>query len=176
MKKIFFSFLLVLLVFAAYVAAGPYITVSAIKSGFAENDTAKLERYIDFPLLRQNIKAQLNAAMAEDAARSTEKNFFAALMAGLKAKLVDGMVDAMVTPKGLANLMEGKKAVKSATATDSPPEEKKDIFKNARYTYDSLEHFSIWVPNEKGEETRFVLQRQGLSWKLVNFILNPQKS
>ena len=44
-------------------------------------------------------------------------------------------------------------------------------FQHARYRYDSLSRFSVWVPSDNGQETRFVLQRDGLSWKLVNVIL-----
>jgi hypothetical protein len=42
---------------------------------------------------------------------------------------------------------------------------------NARYSYDSLRQFSVWLPDDKGQETRFVLQRDGVSWRLVNLVL-----
>jgi hypothetical protein len=29
----------------------------------------------------------------------------------------------------------------------------------------------VWVPNDTGGETRFVLKRDGLSWKLVNIVI-----
>lgn len=180
MKKIFLMLILVLVAVCGYVVAGPYIAVSAIKTGIAENDAEALERHIDFPVLRQNIKAQLTAAMAKEAEQTESGNFFSALMHGIKAKLVEGMVDSFVTPQGLANAMEGKKTVSAgesaaeAPAADSSAAEKTDLFKDARFSYDSFNNFSIWVPNENGTETRFVLKRMGLSWKLVDVVLNSQ--
>ncbi|MBC6904812.1 DUF2939 domain-containing protein [Saccharophagus sp. K07] len=176
MKKLFILVVVLLLSLGGYIVAGPYITVSAIQSGIAENNPEKLERYIDFIELRKNIKAQLIAKM-EESDRESEKNIFSSLMSGIKAKLVESMVESLITPKGLANLVEGRNAVKSLTADDPTPkqneaEEKENIFKDARFTYDSVDSFSIRVPTEGNEEIRFVLQRQGISWKLVNLILN----
>jgi len=44
-------------------------------------------------------------------------------------------------------------------------------FKNARFTYDSLSRFSVWVRDDRDREIRFVLIRGGLSWKLGRIVL-----
>jgi hypothetical protein len=87
-------------------------------------------------------------------------------------------VESAVTPAGLANLMEGKKPLASTpvptAVTNIKASAKTELlepFKNARYTYDSFERFSVWVKDEKGEEIRFVLTRNGFSWKLTNIII-----
>ena len=51
---------LVLLI-GGYIGLGPLITLHEIKIGLQEQDSAKLEAYIDFPRLRTNLKEQLNA-------------------------------------------------------------------------------------------------------------------
>ncbi|SEI70702.1 Protein of unknown function [Allopseudospirillum japonicum] len=172
MKKIIVSLAMLVALFIGYLAAGPYITVAAIKTGIAENDAEKMSENIEFPTLRQNIKEQLNASMMKKSGVAMQDNPFAALAVGLAAQVVDGMVDSFVTPSGLAAIMEGKQPVKDAPSRDqTPPPEKDDLFKNARFSYDSSSQFSVWVPNEQGKETRFILERRGLSWKLVNLIL-----
>ena len=150
---------IILVLVVGYVAAGPYFTVSAIKTGIVEQDSEKLSENIDFPTLRQNLKDQLNAAMMKNAATELQDDPFAALAAGLATKVVDGIVDSFVTPSGLAAIMEGNepsKSPESSSGGDSSPPNKDDLFKNARFSYDSMSKFSIWVPNGKGEETRFV--------------------
>lgn len=45
------------------------------------------------------------------------------------------------------------------------------LFKDARYSYDSPDRFSVWVGNDKGVEIRYVLVRTGISWKLGNIVI-----
>lgn len=171
MRKIVWIIGIVLTLIVGYVAAGPYLTVSAIKSGIAEQDSEKLSENIEFPILRQNMKEQFNAAMMKNIATELKDNPFAALSVGLATKMVDGMVDSFVTPSGLATIMEGKKPSGGGRSGNTAPPKKDDLFKNSKYSFDSMSKFSIWVPNDKGEVTRFVLKRDGLSWKLVNLVI-----
>lgn len=171
MKKINWISSVVLALVVGYVAAGPYLTVYAIKTGIVENDAEKLSENIEFPTLRQNMKEQLNASMMKSTATEMKDNPFAALAVGFATKMVDGIVDSFVTPSGLSTLMEGKKPNNDGASGNDPPQKKDDLFKNARFSYDSVSKFSIWVPNDKGEETRFVLKRDGFSWKLVNLVI-----
>lgn len=178
MKKILWLLVLLSLATAGYVAAGPHITILEIKTGIAERDSGKLSENIEFPRLRQNMKNQFNAEIAGKIPVELQDNPFAAFGTALASKMVDGLVEALVTPEGLAKAMKGKRPSQQPSPdTDRTPEsgetqeQKDDVFQNARYSYDSLTQFSIWMPNEDGTETRFVLERQGLSWKLVNIIM-----
>lgn len=56
------------------------------------------------------------------------------------------------------------------------PLDDEHLFKNARTSYDSLSSFSIWVPNDEGNEVRFVLNREGIKWKLVNIFIHTDKN
>ena len=51
--------LAVLLGLATYVVAGPYLAIHGIRAALAEQDTAKLQRHVDFPSLRVNLRAQV---------------------------------------------------------------------------------------------------------------------
>jgi hypothetical protein len=162
---------LVLVIVVGYVAAGPYLTISAIKTSIVEQDSEKLSENIDFPNLRQNLKNQLNAVMMKSAVTELKDNPFATLAVGFATKMVDGMVDSFVTPSGLAAIMEGKKPSKKGSEENITPPKKENLFKNARTTYVSKSKFAVWVPNDQGEEAIFILQRDGLSWKLVNIVI-----
>ena len=165
------SAFLVLLV--AYVAAGPYITIAEIKKGIAEQDSERLAEKIDFSMLRLDLKEQLRAKGISTAVKEAEKNPLAALVAGVATTMVDGVVDSVVTPAGLASLMGGEKPSDqtSRRSETSSPREKDELFRNARYGYDSLSKFSAWVPTDDGKEIRFILHRGGISWRLVRVVL-----
>jgi hypothetical protein len=175
MKKGLWVVGLVFALVIGYAAAGPYLTVSAIKTAIVEQDSEKLSENIEFPILRQNLKDQLKATMMKNITTELKDNPFAALAVGFATNMVDGIVDSFVTPSGLAALMEGKKPLKDSSEGSTPKPNKESLLKNASFSYDSMSKFSIWVPNDKGEKARFVLQRYGLSWKLVNIIIPLDK-
>ena len=159
-----------------YVAAGPYLAIADIKTGIVDKDADRLSAKVDFPALRQNLKDQFNARLMNNAAGELKDNPLGALAAGLATTMVDGIVDSFVTPAGLAHVMAGDRPseslVKQTVKADTgPPPKEEDLLQNARYSYDSLSQFSVWVPDAEGHETRFVLQRDGVSWRLVNLVL-----
>lgn len=173
-----YLFLVVLLLISStlgFIISGPYRTISSIKSAVANQDSKKLEAHIDFPDLRQNLKDQFNASLTKDLLEDLDDNPFGLLAAGLATTLVDSFVDTLITPAGLANLMEGAK-VSVDNIANTEPIDKNELFENARYTFDSTSRFSAWVPDEVGDETRFILERQGLSWKLVNIYVSIDSS
>ena len=148
-------------------AVGPYLTVAAIKTGIIEKDSEILSDNIDFGDLRQNMKDQLNAIMVESMTDGLEDNPFGVLTVGFGGLMVDRMVDIFVTPAQLARMMAGESATLNEEGDDGDIM-KEDLFKDARYEYDSIDKFSIWVPNDDGDEIRFVIRRKGIKWKLVN--------
>lgn len=173
MRKVALAIGIALVAVTGYVAAGPYLTISEIKEGVVEQDSEKLSKNIEFPLLRQNLKDQINAVVMESAVTEMEDNPFAALAVGLATKMSDAFVDAFVTPAGLAAAMKGERPQQAGGATaggEAAPSEE-DLFRNARYSFDSPSQFSVWVPDEQGSEARFILERRGLSWKLVNLVI-----
>jgi len=164
MKKSLWIIFFLIVGLIGYIAAGPFLTVQAIHSGIVDQDSEALARNVDCPVPRQNLKEQLNAEMMHKAVTDLKDNPINVLAMGFASKMANGFVDVLVTPAGLAQLMEGKKQIQSAPVT---PEEratrKEKLLENAGYTYDSLDRFSVWVPKSPGEELRLVLARDGLS-------------
>ncbi len=60
MKKVILIISLLLVSAMAYLAAGPFLTLRAIGSGVVEQDSDILAATINFPVLRQNLKEQIN--------------------------------------------------------------------------------------------------------------------
>ena len=169
----------VLLAIAGYVAAGPYLTVRAIKHAVQEQDSAALAEQVDFPMLRASLKAQLLDAMAREAGPEVQANPLGAFALTMATGLVNGTVDAMVTPMGLAGVMQGRSLWKNTVdgfrrpATDAggqplpPPEPWRD----ANTRYESTSRFTITTRDESGKPLVFVLRRDGLRWKLADIRL-----
>ena len=173
MKKILTIAALLFAALAAYVAAGPYIALHQIKTGVAHRDTAKLSDHIDFPVLRLNLKNQFAANIMKKAPSQMQDTPLASWLMDLGSTLIDGMVDTYVTPEGLASMMEGRppKLIPFDNGKPRDPEQQKRLLlKDARHSFDSPSQFSVWVTEIKGGEIRFVLNRDGLAWKLTNIV------
>ena len=82
--------------------------MNSIKVAVETGDSEKLSEDINFPLVRQNLKEQLSAAMATNARDELSDNPFAALAIAFSDKLVEGMLDTFVTPSGIASLISGR--------------------------------------------------------------------
>jgi hypothetical protein len=125
-----------------------------------------------------NLKEQVSGAIAQKMSSEIKKNPFAALALGLGSKLGDTLVDSMVTPVGVMKLMSGQKiadAVQKSNENQSlNAQVPKELLPNARYSYDNLSQFSVWIKGNADEEIRFVLVRDGVDWKLTNIII-PMK-
>jgi hypothetical protein len=106
MKK----FLLVLLAAAAVAYFYlPYHTTEKLEQALRTADKAELERLIDFPAVQQSIKDQLKAKL--DSAITASKARGVPPAAGgigstVAGSMVDKLIDSMVTPEGLTNLLK----------------------------------------------------------------------
>ena len=106
MKKWIALVLVLVALLAAYVAAGPYMTIRAIRSAVQTQDAGELAEQIDFPSLRASLKAQLIDAMVREAGPDVQSNVFGALALSMGTGIVNGAVDGMVNPAGLSAVMQ----------------------------------------------------------------------
>ncbi len=179
MKKWIALFLVLLLAMAAYVGAGPYLTMHAIKSALQDQDAGALSKQVDFPALRASLKAQLLDAMVREAGEDVQANPFGSFALTMATGLVNGTVEAMVTPIGLAGVMEGRKIWSNtrdsfrrpATDPQGAPLPPTEPLRDAHYRYESLSRFTATVEDESGKPIVFVLRRDGLQWKLADIRL-----
>ncbi len=151
--------------------ASPYVVSQQMKSAAEARDGEALSDHIEFPTLRQNFKDQLNAAMAKEMSKEVEDNPFAALGAAFGTMMVEGMVDAYVTPASITEMMKGEAPNEAKKQGSSESAKRENAFRDAKLSYKAWDKFSISVPTEDGEVTKFILQRRGIGWKLTNIVI-----
>ena len=88
--------------FALYLWASPYLFLRALQGAVLEGDRARLERLVDFPRVREGLKAQVQARLLRQMGQEVAQNPLAGLAYLFVAGMVDPMVDAVVSPEGLA--------------------------------------------------------------------------
>jgi hypothetical protein len=179
----------VLLALIWYVIS-PFQAFASLAEAARVGDRGKLEALVDFPAVRQSLKQQLNTRLstALSSDRALSQGPFGALGALLGPTVVDQVVDAAVTPDGvaaivrsgrapLADVAVGKTALPPpaevappATAEAAPTAKKK-----TRFAYSDLNHVRATTLSSDTAKTplTWVLERRGLGWKLVRIELPP---
>ena len=158
----------------AYVVAGPYLAINGIRTALGERDVGALERHIDFPALRVNMKAHVEDYIVRQGGEIAESG---GLLGAIGLQVASGLggaaVDTVVTPLGLGALLQGHATWKRATGQtvdgdaygDPQP---MDPLKDAKLRYESASRFTATAPGADGEPVVAVFQRQGLRWRLVD--------
>lgn len=177
MRKWIASVVVLLLAFGGFVVAGPYIAIHGIRNALAEQDTARLERYVDFPTLRVSLRAQLQDRIVRAAGMEAQSSFLGSIALSLANGAAGVGVDAMVTPTGIAALLQGHSVWKRATGdtangdTYGPPRPAEPL-KQAKGHYASLSRFTATTTTDDGSEPMtFVFERQGIVWRLTDIRL-----
>lgn len=152
-----------------YFFLSPLITVAQMRSAADDRDGEALSEHVDFLSVRQSLKDQMNAMMAKEIASQSEENPFGALGMAFGGMFIEKMVDSYVTPSGLVQMMKGE-APSGKQSTGSPSNQKKP-FNDASFSYKSMSRFDITVKDDNAKETKFILRRSGLSWKLSEIML-----
>lgn len=161
----------VLLFFSILYFGSPYYTLYKLKNAIENKDSESISKHVDFQSLRTNLKEQMNAMMASKMAELQKDNPFAALGMVFASKMVDTLVDSMVTPYALNRVFKGEKpntqnlANRQDSSSDTKP------FKEATTSYHNLNTFYVVVPADK-DESKIVMEREGMfDWKVKNVIL-----
>lgn len=172
MKKWIALIVVAVLALLGWIAAGPFMTVHAIREAIRTQDTAELSRHVDFPMLRANLRAQLDDYLARQAGPDLAANPLGALALRLASGATGGMVDTIATPAGLAAVLEGRQTwhrlsgagvrADDSYAHQPPP----DPLQGAKYGFESTSRFTATVDADDGQPVTFVLSRDGLEWKL----------
>lgn len=97
-----------LLTIVAYWYWSPFIAIKSMQSAAQANDADAFNTHVDYPRLRESLKGQFSAIMAEKMGKSGDsKNPFGAIGSVLGLAMVDKIVDAMVRPE---TVMRGMKS------------------------------------------------------------------
>jgi hypothetical protein len=165
-KKTKISFAIVFVAFCTWFYFTPYLAVSGMKSAAEAKDAEKLAGYVNFPALKENLKASFNAKLASKVAKEKNDNPFAALGAAMAATFINPMVDALVTPESLAMMMKGDKPQPAKKTGQTKPS---DSDTETSMSYESFDRFVVTVKKKDSTEKPIglVFNRDGMfSWKL----------
>lgn len=173
MKKWIAALILIAVGLAGWIAAGPFMTVHAIRTAVKEGNTSELSRHVDFAALRLSLKAQVEDYMVRRAGPQVQSSLFGSLGLSVASGLAGTAVDAIATPMGIGAVLEGRKLFKrfdgSAARRDAyAPVAPAEPLKELSYRYESPSRFTATVANADGDPVVFVLTRDGLNWKVTD--------
>lgn len=154
--------------------ASPLYAMSQLRDAAISGDAEELEERIDFPKVRESVKSQMRAVMAAELTKPEMKdNPFGALGAMMAMGMIDGLVDGIVTPEGMAAMIEqGKMQRPNEAAQENAAAAKKPVEWNVqREGLDSFTASPVVASGEKAPSITF--ERHGLGWKLANIRIPP---
>jgi hypothetical protein len=147
--------------------ASPYFSFWRFTVALRSGDTAALNARVDFPAVRESLKTQLAAYFSlERTGESPIKNKrLARLVTALRPTIIDTLVDAYVTPKGLAELIADPNVVKNMHSPQVPPQfhgVKGIDWSDVKYAFFTSPR--VFVVDREGIKLRF--RFTGLGWRL----------
>jgi hypothetical protein len=147
--------------FAGWYCYSPVYTLQQMRAAAQSNDSDALSAYIDFPALREDMKAELMAQLIKESQK--DKSAFGGLGLALGSAMIGPMIDGMVSPAGIraAFIANRGKASGEAAKPAMKPFELED---NAVIDRRSFSEFA--VKSRDGSGGAMVFTRHGLGWKL----------
>ena len=159
--------------------ASPLLAFQSLRDAGESGDRERLEATVDFPVLRTNLKSDLNALMLVKLRhdREFQSNPFSGFAALFAPVVIDRMIDAYLTPEAISMMITNAKVppVKDARSGKEPAESSAhDVRITTRYAYITLDRFRVTLLNEGSEQrpVSLILERRGIfAWKLVRIEL-----
>ncbi|MEO6340447.1 MAG: DUF2939 domain-containing protein [Caulobacteraceae bacterium] len=148
----------------------PYLAVNSVAQAAKAGDTDKLNRLIDFPAVRDGLKADLSAAFTQrlNADASTANGGLSGLAAQLLPALVGRVVDTIMTPAGVAAMIDTGRAPPVGGPPSAGPNTNPGPKLQTSVSWRSLGQVSVDTQSDKQPGASLIFTRQGLfAWKLT---------
>jgi hypothetical protein len=151
--------------------ATPYLAVRAMKEAALAGDAQGINERVDFPALKENLKATFSAKLMSEAGKDSDDPM-AGAGAALGMMVIGPIVDGLVTPEAISMMMKGKAPMANAANTEQAGSGKSatDTEIDADMAYRNLDTFAVTLRNkgEAGEPMTMLFKRHGLTnWKLT---------
>lgn len=155
-------------------AAAPVLAAQALIRAAKAGDEQKIEALVDFPSLRESLKAELNTELMERMSRDprVSESGLGGLGMMLAPMILSGAVDAVVTPQVVAQMVRTAEAPDPTRRTPAEPTEDKveadDI--HQAWGYRGLNEFAVTLTprDQPDDHLALILERRGLfDWKLA---------
>jgi hypothetical protein len=170
MKKVLALVLLGGALIGAWVYWSPRVAARDLRNAAQTGDVEELHRLVDFPIVREHLKADLKVSMMRSIDTTDQSGLGSALGTGFGGMMIDGLVNQVVSPSGIAALVRHGSV--DTASTTSRPAPSMDI----RMGYRDLNTFVITtrdLDNPPSDTVNFILRRRGLTWRLVRVAI-PQ--
>jgi hypothetical protein len=154
----------------AYAAFSPFLALWGMRNAALAKDGKTFAGYIDFPVFKENLKAEFNAYLVEQMSKdqSLKNNPFSGLGLLLAPTIVNNMVDALVTPAGVERLMNGQFMPQTPGTTLSTKTENPWNSENVSFSYESVNEFRVNILTPEKNVVSLVFERHWIGdWKLA---------
>ncbi len=158
----------VIVLLLGWYVASPYIALHQMRAAAENRDAEALSEHIDFPALKEDLKASFSAKMMAEAAKAPSDEPFAAAGSALAMAMIGPMIDAMVTPQAVAMMMKGEKPSPANMAEQSSEPQREP---NVSASYKGLNTFAVTVsePEDQTSSFKLIFKRHGFfNWKLTS--------
>jgi Protein of unknown function (DUF2939) len=164
MKKLILLLVVAVGLAAGWLYASPMWTLRAMRDAAIAKDSKALAGYVDFEALRSDVKAKAKAKL--DLESKKDSGGLGPLGSLLGSAMIEPMVNAVVSPAGIAALMAGEAKLGSGGTASTP----KDPGDNIEIERSGLSTFRVHKKNE-GKGGGMVFTRSGFGWKLTGMDL-----
>jgi hypothetical protein len=146
--------------------ASPYITLYQMYQAVERKDVQEISSYVDFPSLRESVKSNVQTIMAKETSQG-QNPLLGLLASTIGGAVIDPVLESVVTPSGVAALLEGQQLHLGEKGKKSSFEQGTTA-PDVKAEYESFDQFAVSV-KPKGEDVEpvtLLLSRNGFSWKI----------
>jgi hypothetical protein len=146
-------------------------SLNGLEAGIRERDVVKLEKYIDWPRIREQVRADLQAFAMTEMFKGVEKgeggglaSSIGTLLAGAVAPaVIDRIVDGFVTPQALVRLLAEK------------PSSEQPELSLTREGFTDFDEYTLLLGTSASTHPRIraVLRRDVITWRVVRLVFPP---
>lgn len=174
MRRTALSLLALGILVAAY-SAWPFVALYDLLGAVRERNLGAVAAQVDFSALSRSLAEQIMRGYARIPGAPSSP-LAQQLMISLGAGLADPLVERMVTPEAVADLIQvgWPVAVLGSKPDDVPGiNYRGDGWKLYLASEYGIDEFRLWLPVDKPlpEQYRLTLRRSGLTWKLSGVVL-----
>jgi len=166
----------------AWLYFSPYLALKAMKKAALEGNAEDLAEYVDFPSVRESIKGAMMGGVMRKMEGQKKKaagddDPFDALGVVMAEAMIGPMVDAIVSPTGMAALFKKRSSDKDTVGGTSKKQSEEATahdLDNLRMGYEGFSKFVVYgVQQDQLSFRDLVLKREGLAWKLSGIRFVP---
>ncbi|MES2137572.1 MAG: DUF2939 domain-containing protein [Pseudomonadota bacterium] len=167
MRKIIAVLILVAVAAGTWWYASPLWTLHQMREAGRSDDAEKLSEYVDYPAFREDLKGEFRRAMMSEMAKQRNDGL-AMIGSAFALALIDPLIDAMVTPEGVAAMFDQAKRNRVSNKQPKLPDASNDPIIE-RKGFDEFD-----VKDKDPNKGALIFKRSGLGWKLSGIDIPPQ--